>query len=129
MEPGITVGTEVTHYYDSLISKVVVWGETRGEAILRMRRALEEFRIVGVRTNIPFLEQILDRPSFIGGQCELDENEPCLSPAERRGDLLEISAVVAVSLAHQARTRRPAAEPRKRPSAWRVSGRWGEMSD
>jgi acetyl-CoA carboxylase biotin carboxylase subunit len=53
VDTGIYPGFEVSPYYDSLISKLLTWGETRAEAILRMRRALEEYKIVGVRTNIP----------------------------------------------------------------------------
>ena len=45
-----------------------MWGETRAEAILRMRRALEEYRIIGVRTNIPFHQNLMDSHRFMGGQ-------------------------------------------------------------
>src|SRR5574341_739339 len=48
--------------------KLICWGETRGEALLRMRRALEEYRIMGVKTNIPFHQRLLDSPRFMGGQ-------------------------------------------------------------
>ncbi|MGD8403885.1 MAG: acetyl-CoA carboxylase biotin carboxylase subunit, partial [Anaerolineales bacterium] len=54
VDTGVYPGFEITPYYDPMIAKLIVWGETRGQAILRMRRALEEYRIVGVRTNIPF---------------------------------------------------------------------------
>ncbi len=54
VDTGVYPGFEISPYYDSLISKLICWGETRGEAILRMRRALEEYRILGVKTNIPF---------------------------------------------------------------------------
>jgi len=70
VDTGVYEGIEVTPYYDSLISKLICWGETRGEAILRMRRALEEYRILGVKTNIPFHQRIMDSPRFIGGQVD-----------------------------------------------------------
>ncbi|MCK6584179.1 MAG: acetyl-CoA carboxylase biotin carboxylase subunit, partial [Anaerolineales bacterium] len=54
VDTGVYPGFEITPYYDPMIAKLIVWGETRAQAILRMRRALEEYRIVGVRTNIPF---------------------------------------------------------------------------
>jgi len=131
VESGVGEGSEISHYYDSLISKVVAWGETRGEAILRMRRALDEYRIVGVKTNIPFLQQILNRTSFIGGQFDASQADQYFTMVESNRDVLrEISAVAAVLLTHEARTRRPRlAEPRKKPSAWKVAGRWEEMSD
>jgi acetyl-CoA carboxylase, biotin carboxylase subunit len=130
VDSGVGEGSEISHYYDSLISKVVAWGETRGEAILRMRRALDEYRIVGVKTNIPFLQQILNRTSFIGGQFDASQEDQYFAMMEsNRDELREISAVAAVLLTHQSRTRRPAGEPRTKPSAWKVAGRWEEMSD
>jgi acetyl/propionyl-CoA carboxylase alpha subunit len=67
VDTGVYSGFEVTPYYDSLISKLIVWGETRAEAILRMRRALEEYRIIGVKTNIPFHQALLESPRFLAG--------------------------------------------------------------
>ena len=72
--PGIRVesalydGFEVTHYYDSLVAKVTAWGRDRDEAIRRMRRALTEFKIVGVETNLQFHMQVLDNPYFQAGR-------------------------------------------------------------
>lgn len=61
------VGCVVPVRYDSLLAKVIVWGETREDALRRMRRALEDFRIVGVQTNLPLHIQILDDPGFLAG--------------------------------------------------------------
>ena len=68
VDTGVYPGFEITPYYDPMIAKLIVWGETRGQAILRMRRALEEYRIVGVRTNIPFHQTMMDSHRFMGGQ-------------------------------------------------------------
>ena len=68
MDTGVYIGFEVSPYYDSLISKLIVWGDTRGEAILRMRRALEEYKILGVHSNIPFHQRLMDSHRFMGGQ-------------------------------------------------------------
>src|SRR5512133_1473559 len=57
-------GYTIPAYYDSLISKLIVWGRTRDEAIERMRRALYEYKITGVKTTIRFLERIMDTPDF-----------------------------------------------------------------
>jgi len=82
--PGIRVesslydGVEVTPYYDSLLAKVTAWGRDREGARARMKRALAEFHIVGVATNIPYLQQILDLPDFIAGRIDtefLDRHE------------------------------------------------------
>ena len=72
--PGVRVdshlytGYTVPPHYDSLLAKLIVWGETRDEAITRARRALDEFIIEGLPTTIPFLRRLLDHPGFIEGQ-------------------------------------------------------------
>lgn len=55
-------------YYDSMIGKLIVLGNTRGEAILRMRRALESFVIEGIRSNIPLQQRILAEEDFVRGR-------------------------------------------------------------
>ncbi len=60
-------GAIITRYYDSLLEKVTAWGTTPEEAITRMDRALREFRIRGVATNLTFLENLLSHPSFRTG--------------------------------------------------------------
>jgi acetyl-CoA carboxylase biotin carboxylase subunit len=61
-------GYEIPMHYDPLISKLISWGKTRTESIARMRRALYEYKITGVKTNIKFLERIMDVPDFIAGK-------------------------------------------------------------
>lgn len=60
-------GYEIPMYYDPMISKLIVWGIDRQEAIARMRRALYAYKISGVSTSIPFLEKIMQHPVFIHG--------------------------------------------------------------
>ena len=60
-------GYEIPMYYDPLISKLIVWGNSREEAIARLRRALYNYKITGVKTSIKFLERVLDCPDFIEG--------------------------------------------------------------
>ncbi|RAP32740.1 acetyl-CoA carboxylase biotin carboxylase subunit, partial [Candidatus Marinamargulisbacteria bacterium SCGC AAA071-K20] len=57
----------VTPHYDSLIGKLIIWGQDRDEAIKRSRRALEEFAIEGVKTTIPFHQLVLENEQFISG--------------------------------------------------------------
>ena len=58
-------GSEVPIFYDSLLSKVIVWGQDRTQATARMRRALAEYEIRGVRSTLPFSRWLLARPEFI----------------------------------------------------------------
>lgn len=60
-------GYKILPFYDSLLAKLVVWGRTRDEAVVRTRLALQQFRIEGVSTTIPFHLQLLDDAAFING--------------------------------------------------------------
>ena len=61
-------GYEIPPYYDSLLAKLVVWGETRTEALARARRALAETTVEGVKTNLPFHRGIVDNAAFVGAE-------------------------------------------------------------
>ena len=81
-------GAVLAAYYDSLLVKVTAWGTKLPEACQRMDRALREFRIRGVKTNIPFLENVVNHPRFRAGEVTtsfLDEL-PELFRLESRGD-------------------------------------------
>ena len=60
-------GAVITPYFDSLLVKLTAWGSDMDEAVKRMDRALREFRVRGVKTNIPFLENLILHPKFING--------------------------------------------------------------
>jgi pyruvate carboxylase len=62
-------GAVITPYYDSLLVKVTAWGHSASEANARMDRALREFRIRGVSSNLAFLENVIAHPLFTSGQC------------------------------------------------------------
>ncbi len=62
-------GAVITPYYDSLLVKVTAWAPTSAEAAARMDRALREFRIRGVSTNLQFLENVINHPLFTSGEC------------------------------------------------------------
>jgi acetyl-CoA carboxylase biotin carboxylase subunit len=61
-------GYEIPIYYDPMISKLIVWGRTRAGAIDRMKRALSEYKISGVKTSIRFLQNIMNTPAFVDGK-------------------------------------------------------------
>jgi acetyl/propionyl-CoA carboxylase alpha subunit len=116
-----------------MIAKLIVWGETRAQAILRMRRALEEYRIVGVRTNIPFHQTMMDSHRFMGGQYDTRFVEERFSMEDKddgsQDAHQEIAAVLATLAAHQA-TERSAQIVRRGErdaSNWKWVGRWERM--
>jgi acetyl-CoA carboxylase biotin carboxylase subunit len=132
VDTGVYPGFEITPYYDPMIAKLIVWGETRAQAILRMRRALEEYRIVGVRTNIPFHQTLMDSHRFMGGQFDtrfVEERFSMDDAAESRTANTEIAAILATLVAHQ-QTERNANIVRRNErdtSNWKWVGRWERM--
>jgi acetyl/propionyl-CoA carboxylase alpha subunit len=66
-----------------MISKLIVWGETRTIAIARLRRALDEYRVVGLKTTIPFFQWLAGQPAFLDGAFDTTYLDRLLS--ERRG--------------------------------------------
>jgi acetyl-CoA carboxylase biotin carboxylase subunit len=67
---GVYEGWTVPLEYDPLLSKVAVWGTERTEAIARMRRALGEYEIFGIKTNVPFFRRLLEHPEFVAGRLD-----------------------------------------------------------
>src|SRR5262249_52981276 len=65
---GAYPGCEISSFYDPLISKLSVWAPTRERAITRMRRALSEYVVTGIRTNLSFHEKLLEHPEFVAGR-------------------------------------------------------------
>jgi acetyl-CoA carboxylase biotin carboxylase subunit len=61
-------GTDVPVFYDPLISKLIAWGDDRGQAIARMRRALMEYEVRGIRTSLPFFHWMLRQPAFLAAE-------------------------------------------------------------
>jgi acetyl-CoA carboxylase, biotin carboxylase subunit len=107
VDSGVYSGFEITPYYDSMIAKLICWGETRSEAMLRMRRALSEYSIMGLKHNIPFHLNLLNSFSFIAGKVDtkfveerfsMDTYEEPPSDSE-----LEAAAIAATLVAHRNR--------------------------
>jgi len=124
---GYEEGDEVTLFYDSLLGKLIAWGGTREEALVRLRRALDELILVGVPTSLPFHRRLITDGEFIRGEIDTQF-------AERRTDLLKpvadtetlrLAAVVAALAEDEVRTaRKPAvAEDTSAHGAWIRAGR------
>ena len=67
VDTGVYQGARVTVHYDPMVAKLIATGRTRGEAIDRMRRALREFVVKGIKTSIPFHELVMKHPKFVEG--------------------------------------------------------------
>jgi acetyl-CoA carboxylase biotin carboxylase subunit len=68
VDTHLYVGYEIPPFYDSLLAKLIVWGETRAEALARARGALDECRVEGVKTNLPFHRGIIDNAAFVNAE-------------------------------------------------------------
>ncbi|MEE8384807.1 MAG: hypothetical protein V3S01_02690, partial [Dehalococcoidia bacterium] len=97
-------------------------------AIQRMRRALREFKIVGISTNIPFHLQVLDDTHFLQGKLDTSFVEKRFDPRQDHGiDHEELALVAAAVLAHRKETSRPKAQSgRGRDGRWRLLNRSGD---
>ena len=132
VDTGVYPGFEITPFYDPMIAKLIVWGETRAQAILRMRRALEEYRIVGVRTNIHFHQTLMDSHRFMGGQYDtrfVEERFSMEDAEENRENYKEVAAILATLVAHQETERSAQIVNRNERDAsnWKWVGRWERM--
>lgn len=95
LDTGVTVGSEISMYYDPMIAKLIAWGETREEALHRLHEALSNYAIGGVKTNIAFLRAIIQTPRFQQAQITTDflSQETITSPAaDLRNTLLFTAA-------------------------------------
>ena len=102
-DSGAEAGSDVPIFYDPLISKLVAWGENRAQAIARMRRALFEYDVVGIRTSVPFFRWMLAQPDFENGHFDttsLDrllksrQGEPFMPPGDADEEVATIAAAL-----------------------------------
>ena len=102
----------VTRYYDPLLEKVTAWAPTPDEAIHRMDRALREYRIRGVATNLAFLQTVLNHPHFVAGDYTtrfIDETPELFSSPSSGATARRSSCLIAdVTVNGHPETRRPA---------------------
>ncbi len=136
--PGVRVesalyrGYEVSLFYDPMVAKLIVWGENRAEAILRMRRALNEYRISGIKTSIPFHQEIMDSTEFIWGTFDTGflDRRRLVAKNEPDQEQARIAAVAAALVAHEAGRRAVnigGNEESSAASLWKLAGREGGM--
>lgn len=99
VDSGFRAGDEVTHFYDPLLAKLIVFGESRETAIQKMQAALREFVVHGVTTNIDFLQDVLAHPDFSAGEVSTKwvESQPTWSQPDP-----SFESLIAASLADQA---------------------------
>jgi acetyl-CoA carboxylase biotin carboxylase subunit len=130
LDGAIYPGYEVPVHYDPMLAKLIVWGENRSVAIGRMKRALRELTLGGLRTNIPFFVQVMRHESFLSGNYDTGFIERHLGSSLLldEGSHAEVAAIAAaLSAWRDERQRRGSAEPEGASSHsvsdWGMAGR------
>jgi acetyl-CoA carboxylase biotin carboxylase subunit len=124
---GVQTGQEITMDYDPILSKLVTWGESREAARQRMIQALSEYVILGIRTPVPFLMDVLKHPAFISGDTDTSFIPRYFEGWHEEGDGPPEAVLLAacVKEATQGRKRRShGGERHEIPSPWETLGSW-----
>ncbi|HWX37311.1 MAG TPA: biotin/lipoyl-containing protein, partial [Steroidobacteraceae bacterium] len=128
VDTGVEQGDEITPYYDPMIAKLIVWGADRKQALARMRRALTQYRVVGVSNNINFLSRLVALPSFVNAELDtgLIEREQGLlfPPQDEVPTDVWLVAALAELLHEQREVNSKFAAAADRGSPWRALDGW-----
>jgi acetyl-CoA carboxylase biotin carboxylase subunit len=127
-DSGVTEGDEVSIYYDPMISKLAAWGRTRTEAIDRMRRALDEYAVGGIKTTLPFFREIVRDEEFIAGHLDTGFiprfNERSGKAPAQASSLHQDLAIITAAIAYAESQRQVSHNHRpEKQSKWKISGR------
>ena len=128
VDTGVRAGDEVTIHYDPMLSKLVVWDESRGAALRRLRTALSAYQVAGVATNVGFLQAIAGHAAFAAGEVDtgfIDRHRDELVPV---GDAVPESVLALAAvwvLLERSRDAAGAARHSEDPwSPWHATGGW-----
>jgi 3-methylcrotonyl-CoA carboxylase alpha subunit len=131
VDTGVREGDEISPFYDPMLAKLIVWGEDRAAACAQMRNALGQCEVVGVATNIAFLERVVAHAAFADARLDtglIEANREALFPAATPTPEAVLVAAAAAecigvreSAAAAARASGDAHSPWHEPDAWRVS--------
>ncbi len=124
VDSGVYPGWVVPMDYDPMLAKLIAWAQDRPAAIRRLRRAIEEYSVSGIKTNLSFFRRVLTDPGFAGGKLHTGFIDEFFSRAgkgqETDGELAELAAVIAAVHASRQKPAQPAAAASE--SRWRAAG-------
>jgi len=128
-DTGVYAGYHIPMEYDPMISKLVTWGEDREQALARMLRALEEYHLLGVRTNIIYLRKILKHPDFMSGNYDThfipDNQDELMTREESHEEGIALTAAAVLAWMKDQKTNGTISEGPPSVSPWKLSGRPG----
>jgi acetyl/propionyl-CoA carboxylase alpha subunit len=122
-DSGFAQGDEVSLYYDPMISKLIAWGSDRRQAVERMRRALTEYELIGIKSNIPVLKRIMENEDFKRGRYNtafIEENMEQLGSQEGRFTLPAVIGSVLCGKPAKTQHKFGNEESKGRLSAWKL---------
>jgi acetyl-CoA carboxylase biotin carboxylase subunit len=125
IDSGIYEGFQVPIYYDPLVAKLLVWAPTRQEAIIRMKRALSEYMVRGIRTSIPFHVLVMEHPKFVEGDYDTTFIDKVLKKIEYKKQNYDIAAISSV-LGRELKSKRvrvSSIQREKTDNPWKMAGR------
>jgi acetyl-CoA carboxylase biotin carboxylase subunit len=126
VDSGIAAGQRIPVHYDPILAKLIAWGEDRQQAIARLGRALGEYRIGGLVTNLPLFPRILADPRFCAGDYDTGILEGLKDAPAPGADVVEVAALAAALLRLRERaTARPASVQAQ--GGWRSAARIGGL--
>jgi len=132
LDSGIYGGWEVALHYDSMLAKLITFGDNRALAIARMQRALREYRIAGIKTNLPLFAEVLSTPEFLAGEARVGLFEEVQIRFEKKNAVLPSlfkAHALAAALAYADATDPLFHSPdEEKESSWKLSGRPGFSS-
>jgi 3-methylcrotonyl-CoA carboxylase alpha subunit len=123
IDDGVREGDAISPYYDSMVAKLIVHGDTREEALARMDKALGEFHIVGLQTNVQFLRHVVASESFAKADLDttlIQREAAVLFEQEKIGAPLAMAGAIAFTLLQEKAME--AADPFSRRDGWRSHG-------
>lgn len=131
VDSGVYSGATVPVHYDPMIAKLTVWGEDRAHAIERMRRALKEYVVAGIETNIAFHDEVLTHPDFLSGEYDTEFVNILLEgrgePAPKLTREAELAAVITAFCRDEQLESRGASSSGE-PGQARPTSRWKTLS-
>lgn len=123
VDDGYEQGLDVSIYYDPMIAKLITYGKDRSEAIDRMRRAIAEYQITGVKTTLPFCDFVLTHPEFVDGSFTTKFVESHYDPESLKTkptkDISEVAALIANEVVNKSVKKAPSLTKQTSASKWK----------
>ncbi len=130
-DSGLFSGIEVSMYYDPILSKLIVWGQDRDDAIQRMKHALDNYIILGIKTQIPFLKAVIEYPEFVKGNTNTNFLKAHFSnwqmPEMDHSEILKILAAAAIYETTNSKNQ-ISVEKQVHLTPWNTLGQWEMLS-